>query len=117
MEEYSECAEYSESEKIEAALLARVLGNENPTEVSWETVKSKVKIGVLMSVACYLGNGPMAYSRLLTIMDDDNSVAVKLLDSGRHYDIYDNWTDWTKEIGDRSPSEFFHMCAKKSWRD
>jgi len=109
--------EYSESEKIEAALIARVLGKENPTEIPWETVKLKVKIGVLMSAACYLvENGPMVYSRLLTIMDDDNSVAVKLLDSGRHYDIYDNWTDWTKEIGDRSPSEFFHLCAKKSWR-
>jgi hypothetical protein len=104
---------YTEFEMIEAALIARVLGKENPTDISWETVKSNVRIGVLMSAACYLGNGPMAYSRLLTIMDDDNSVAVKLLDSGRHYGIYDNWTNWTKEIGDRCPSEFFHMCVKK----
>ena len=106
-------ADYRESKKIEIALIGIVTENKNPTNLSWETIKAKVSPGVLMSAACYIGNGPMAYSELLTIMDNDDTVATKLLESGMHFGIYDNWTNWRDEIGDRSPSEFFHMCAKK----
>ena len=106
-------ANYRESKKIEIALIGIVTKNENPTDLSWETIKAKVSPGVLMSAACYTGNGPMAYSELLTIMDNDDTVATKLLESGLHFGIYDSRTNWRDEIGTKTPSEFFHLCAKK----
>ena len=80
--------------------------------LTWEEVKKEVTIGVLIAAACYFGNGPVAYSELLTFMDNDETVAVKLLNSGRHLKNWEDPVVW-KPRCNNDPVGFFHAYCKQ----